>query len=215
MSSSTRAEARRAARRARSRATRSHHPSPLERWALPLVVAATLAALIAVVLLVRGGDSAGGGGTATSGEMAPDFSALDVTSGRTVSLADLEGGKTLLFFSEGAMCQACMVQIADLQRDRGLRERGIDLVSVSTDSPDVLFAAARQYGVTTPMLSDASREMSTDYGMLGKGGMGHPDTDGHAFMLLDSSGRIVWERAYSEMYVRPKDLLEELPRGGA
>ena len=192
---------------------RPGRPSPLERWALPLVVTATLAALIAAVLLTRGGDSAGGGGAAPPGAVAPDFSALDVVSGRTITLGDLEGRKTLLFFSEGAACQACLVQIADLERDRGLRERDVDLVSVSTDSPDVLSAAARQYGITTPMLSDASREMSSDYGMLGRGGMGHPDTDGHAFMLLDRSGRIVWEREYGEMYVRPAELLAELSRG--
>ena len=210
MSSYARTHARRvAAMRARSHNEKSDGPSLLERWALPLVVAATLAAIIGAVLLTRGGGEAGGGGT--PGDMAPDFSALDVVSGRTMSLSDLEGQKTLLFFSEGAACQACLVQAADLQKDPGLKSAGIQLVSVSTDPPDILAAAASQYGIKTPMLSDASLEMSRDYGMLGRGGMGHPDTDGHAFMLLDRSGRIVWEQEYAEMYVEPDELVAELP----
>jgi hypothetical protein len=62
------------------------------------------------------------------------------------------------------------------------------------------------------MLSDASTQMSSDYGMLGKGGMGHATVDGHAFVLLDAQGRIAWQQAYSQMYVPPADLLGDLPR---
>ena len=56
-----------------------HRPSPLERWALPLVVALAFAALVALVLMARPGNpgvSAGG-----TGSPAPDFSAVDVVSG--------------------------------------------------------------------------------------------------------------------------------------
>lgn len=186
-------------------------PSLLERWALPGVVALTLAAIVGVILLSRAGagDLAG---SATPGGRAPDFSALDVVSGKTMTLSDLRGRKTLLFFTEGASCQACLVQIADLQRDRGFRSAGIRLVSIAVDPPEVLTTAARQYGIRTSLLSDPSRRMSSDYGMLGVGGMGHPTANGHAFMLLDARGRIAWERAYSEMYVEPGKLLEALPK---
>lgn len=140
---------------------------------------------------------------------APDFAALDVVSGKTLRRDDLSGRRTLMFFSEGASCQACLIQIRDLEP--ALRGSDLRLVSVSTDEPDVLAQTAREYGITTPMLSDATRRMSADYGMLGKGGMGHPDTDGHAFLLLDRQGTIRWARAYAEMYVPPKKLLKELP----
>lgn len=190
-----------------SAAVHARGRSPLERWALPIVVALTLAGLVAAIAISRDDSQSAGIG---AGQPAPEFSAVDVVSGETFTRSDLEGSRTLLFFSEGAACQACMVQIADLQKDPGLRAEGVQLVSVSTDPPETLASVAARYGVSTPLLSDSSREMSRDYGMLGKGGMGHPDTDGHAFMLLDAEGRIAWEQAYSEMYVPPATLLDEM-----
>ena len=196
-------------------------PSLLQRWALPLAVAAVVS-IIAVAVLTGGlGSSSGSGtpgadaagGTPAVGGKAPDFSALDAVSGDTLRLSDLADGKALLFFSEGASCQACLVQIADLERSKELRKRGIELVSVTTDSPGTLTAIAEDYGIETPLLSDPSRKMTSAYGMLGRGGMGHPETGGHAFMLLDR-GRVVWERAYEEMYVPPRDLFDALPRSG-
>jgi peroxiredoxin len=201
-----------------ARAPIGRDPSLLQRWALPLAVAA-VASIIAVAALTGGlGSSSGAGGPGPDaaagapavGSRAPDFSALDVVSGDTLRLSDLDDGRALLFFSEGASCQACLVQIADLERSKQLRKRGIELVSVTTDSPETLEAVAGDYGIETPLLSDSSREMSSAYGMLGRGGMGHPETDGHAFVLLDR-GRVVWERAYEEMYVPPRDLVEALP----
>lgn len=194
----------------------SRFPRPI-RWAAAGLAAAV--AVVAVVLAAGGGakpssplPTRAAGATAqgaTVGAPAPDFAAPDVVSGRTLRLADMRGRRTLLFFSEGASCQACLVQIRDLEPV--LTRAGVRLVSVSTDPPDVLAQTARQYGIRTAMLSDATRRMSTDYGMLGKGGMGHPDTDGHAFVLLDRRGTIRWARAYAQMYVPPKEILRELP----
>lgn len=183
-----------------------------------LLIAAAVVAYVAFA--VAGGSNGNGGthpiggqsGSLVMGRRAPDFTASDVTSGKTMTLADLKGKKALLFFSEGSSCQACLVQIRDLEKAGGaLRRHGIRLVSVTTDSAEVLRATGKQYGITTPLLSDASRTMSRSYGMLGQGGMGHPETDGHAFMLLDEHGRMVWARAYSEMYVPPDSLLSALP----
>ena len=185
----------------------------LERWALPGVIAITLLALVAAVIATRPGGSSTGGDLSV-GSPAPQFSALDAVSGKPMSLADLRGQRTLLFFSEGAACQACLVQIANLQSDPALAKAGVRLVSVSTDSPSTLSAAARQYGITTPMLSDSSTQMSSDYGMLGRGGMGHPSADGHAFMLLDAQGKIAWQQSYSQMYVPPGEVVGALPTGG-
>ena len=149
-------------------------------------------------------------GTATPGATAPDFSLTDVVSGGQVTAASLRGRRTMLFFSEGVNCQACMVQAADLQEDPALREAGIDLVSVTTDQPGDLAQAARQYGITTPLLADPTTEMSSAYGMLGHGGMGHPTQDGHAFMLLDADGKVLWHRAYEEMYVKSNRLMHDM-----
>ena len=216
MSSHASSHSQRAARRREARTLKARRddkgPSLVERWALPLVVLATFATIIGVVLLAQGGGGTGSSGAGAGGK-APDFSAVDVVSGKTMTLADLQGHRTLLFFSEGASCQSCLVQIADLQRDPTLQKDGIHLISITTDPPGVLASVADQYGIKTPLLSDSSGQMSSAYGMLGRGGMGHPDQDGHAFMLIDGTGRIAWQQAYSQMYVSPHDLLQAMPKG--
>lgn len=103
------------------------------------------------------------------------------------------------------------MQIADLQDDEALRERGIRLVSVTTDPPDVLAAAAKPLRHHEPAVERPLAPDVGNYEMLGKGGMGHAEANGHAFMLLDADGRIAWQQAFAEMYVPPADLLEALP----
>ena len=144
------------------------------------------------------------------GDRAPAFALTNAVSGRQVSLASLRGRKTMLFFSEGINCQACMVQAADLERNAALAKAGIGLVSVTTDAPEDLAQAAREYGITAPLLADPTTAMSAAYGMLGLGGMGHPPTNGHAFLLLDVQGKVRWHRAYQEMYVKPGQLLRDM-----
>jgi peroxiredoxin len=152
--------------------------------------------------------SSGSNGPAL-GATAPAFSLTDVVSNKQVTLRSLAGHKTLLFFSEGVGCQACMVQAADLQTTKALSDAGVSLVSISTDPPGQLADAARQYGIHTPMLADSATTMSTAYGMLGHGGMQHPSQDGHAFMLLDANGDVVWHHAYPSIYVNPNQLLAD------
>lgn len=186
------------------------------RW----VAGAIATGVIAALVVVAAGQS--GGGTAASekpkaalaNDPAPGFAAVDVVSGRTMRLRDLRGKPTLLFFSEGASCQACLVQIAELQKSKALAERGIALVSVTTDAPDVLREAAAGYRIRTPLLSDPSARMSADYAMLGHGGMGHPQSDGHAFALV-ANGRVVWHKAYAEMFVPAGRLIGDLDRRAA
>jgi peroxiredoxin len=172
-------------------------------------------------IVLGGGSSSGGaasgeemsassnGGPAV-GATAPDFALTDVVSGKPVTRASLAGHKTLLFFSEGHGCQACMVQAADLQKSKALTNAGIRLVSITTDPPSELAQAATQYGIDTPMLADPTAAMSGAYGMLAHGGMQHAGEDGHAFMLLSPDGKVLWHQAYEEMYVQPSQLLSDM-----
>jgi peroxiredoxin len=162
--------------------------------------------------------AAGHGGTGdgpTVGLPAPAFDERDVVTGEAISSETISGQKTLLFFSEGVMCQACFVQIRDLEQvGDELAERGIQLVSITPDPPDVLRQAVEFYGLTTPMIADESRAMSAAFNTLGKGM--HPDTPGHAFVLVDEEGTVAWQRDYwlqpwRTMYVEPARLLEDIP----
>lgn len=180
-------------------------------WTLGIALVAGLVAAAFALPGKRSTTPAGAHGQpAADARVAPDFRVADVASRRTLALGDLRGKKALLFFSEGASCQACLVQAAELQKSQALRRAGIRLVSISTDTPDVLAQVARQYGISSSLLADSDRSMSRAYGQLGRGGMGHPDTDGHSFVLLDERGRITWEQAYQEMYVPTQRLLADM-----
>ena len=148
------------------------------------------------------------------GSAVPPFSERDLLTGRTISSQGVYGHKTLLFFSEGVMCQACFEQIQGLQQfGAQLERRGIQLVSATPDSPSDLQQAARQYGITTPLISDRDRSLSEAFNTLGLGM--HADTPGHAFALIDR-GKVLWYRDYYQppyraMYVSPDKLLADIP----
>lgn len=144
------------------------------------------------------------------------FAERDVMDGREISSRSVRGKKTLLFFSEGVMCQACFEQIRDIEEVSGeLEKKGIALVSITPDAEDVLKEAVAQYEISTPMISDENRDMSTAFDTLGQGM--HADTPGHAFVLLDERGKVVWQRdywlaPYRAMYVKPSRLLADLAK---
>lgn len=163
------------------------------------------------VALPDGKRSAPSAAGRVSSGLAPAFFERDVATNRPVTSGGLRGRNVLLFFSEGVMCQACFEQIQSLeQRAAELERRGLTLVNVTTDPPDVLRQAVAQYRITTPMISDEDGDMSTAYGAIGKGM--HPNTDGHTFVLLDPGGRVRWRRDYTTMFVAPDKLLAAIPK---
>jgi peroxiredoxin len=150
----------------------------------------------------------------TAGTPVPSFSEKDVVTGSAISSKSLSQGKTLLFFSEGVMCQACFQQIKGIEEvGAKLSERGIRLISITPDSKDELQKAIAQYDIRTPMISDSDRNMSAAFNTLGKGM--HGDTPGHAFVLM-SHGKVLWYRDYwlpptRAMYVEPQKILADMP----
>ena len=205
-------EARRAQRLAEEAARRTAEKRRRVRnIALSAVaIAAVLGGLTSLV--AKGGKP---NGQMVIGKPAPSFRVHNAVSNRDLTLEGVRGHKTLLFFSEGASCQACLVQAADLQKSAKLRRAGIRLVSISTDPKDVLHQVAGQYKLTTPLLADSNGAMSTAYGMIGKGGMGHPGADGHAFVLLDANGKVLWQQPYQSMYVPAKQLMHDMGQPAA
>jgi peroxiredoxin len=107
-----------------------------------------------------------------------------------------------------------MKQIVDLQNDPVFQSSQVVLVSIGTDPLPDLAAAAPEWNVTTPLLSDAERNVSQAYGVL-QWAMpsGEP---GHTFVLVGKDGNIKWIQDYGApengglMYVPPKELMREL-----
>jgi peroxiredoxin len=180
------------------------------RWG---IAAAILAGAIVLAAAVTQSKRSVPASARVSSGLAPAFSERDVLTGSPVTSAGLRGHDVLLFFSEGVMCQACFEQIQSLQQQAGeLRGRGLTLINITTDSPDVLRQAVQEYHINTPMISDQEGTMSTTYGALGQGM--HSNTDGHTFVLLDRAGRIRWRRDYTTMYVPPNQLFAAIPNIG-
>jgi peroxiredoxin len=145
---------------------------------------------------------------ATIGSAAPAFELAD-TAGGTQSLerALAEGAEgALLYFSMGVGCGGCFAQISEIEP--ALSVRGIRLVSVVVDDPEITRIEAERYGATTPVALDPDRSVSEAYGMLGV--YGHGDRPSHSFVLVDADGTISDVRHYPEMFVPLDQLLTDL-----
>ena len=147
------------------------------------------------------------------GAKVPAFSGINLINGRVVSSAQIYDQRTLLFFSEGVSCQACLEQIQGLQQvGSELTKRGIHLMSFTPDPPTILKQAAGDYKITTPLISDSNDVISSAFNTLGQGM--HANTPGHAFVLV-YHGKVLWYRDYwitnQEMYVSPTSLLSAIP----
>lgn len=218
-------EARQAAQAATPPVTRGR--SAWWSWKGALVGLAAVVVVLAtfvVPTLFRGGSApathatmamgAEPGAGLPAGSAVPAFSESDVETGKPITTRSLSTARTLLFFSEGVMCQACFEQIKGLEQfGDELEKRGIRLVSITPDSPEDLRQAIAQFDIRTPMIADENRDMSRAFNTLGKGM--HGDTPGHAFVLM-AKGKVVWYRDYwlapsQTMYVPPKRLLADLP----
>jgi len=144
--------------------------------------------------------------TSSTTRVAPDFT-LTSTSGKTVSLAALRGKNVLLYFSEGAGCQACLVQMAQIEKDPAFAAEGLTVLPIVMNSKDQITADMAANGVRTPFLLDDGT-VSTAYGTIGKGM--HADLPGHSFVLIDKAGNQRWYGEYPSMYLSTTDLLNEV-----
>ena len=173
------------------------------RWWIRLASAGAAVAVIAVVaammLTSRQVSSA-------TTRVAPDFT-LTNTSGGRVSLAAYRGKNVLLYFSEGAGCQACLVQMAQIEQDPNVAASGLVVLPIVMNTQAQISADMVTNGVHTPFLLDDGT-VSKAYGVLGKGMMsGLP---GHGFVLIDKTGHQRWYGEYPSMWVSPADLLKQV-----
>lgn len=127
------------------------------------------------------------------GEKAADFT-LKNSAGEEVALAALlkKGKVALVFVRSADWCPFCRKQLQALQASlKEIEATGVQLVSVSYDSPATLAAAATKLGVTFPMLSDTGSKVIDAYGIrnqeaTGRGvGIPHP-----VVFILDQQGVI-------------------------
>ncbi len=169
------------------------------RMASLIATVAVIAVVVAMALSSRQESSA-------TTRVAPDFTLTD-TSGAQVSLAALRGKDVLLYFSEGAGCQSCLVQMAQIEKDPAIAAAGLTVLPIVMNTREQITADMAANGVRTPFLLDDGT-VSKAYGTLGKGM--HAGLPGHSFVLIDKAGNQRWYGEYPSMWLSTTDLLKEV-----
>ncbi|WP_250445706.1 peroxiredoxin [Actinotalea sp. C106] len=159
-----------------------------------------IAVLIAVALITSRPT------TSTDVRVAPDFT-LPASDGSSVSLADYRGEPVVLYFNEGAGCDSCLLQMAEIEKDPVFAESGIPVLPIVMNSAEQINTDRERLGVTAPFLLDDGT-VSAAYDTLGKGM--HEGLPGHGFVLVDADGNQLWHGNYPSMWLAPEDLLAEV-----
>ena len=173
------------------------------RLAVSVGVILAVGAIVAVMMLTSRPTSS------TATRTAADFTLTD-TSGRSVHLADLRGRTVVLYFSEGAGCGSCILQMTAIEKDKAVFDKaGITVLPIVMNTRAQILADMATYGARTPFLLDYG-SVSRVYGTLGRGM--HPGLPGHSFVLIDPAGMQRWYGEYPAMWLSPSDLLSQVDK---
>ena len=126
-----------------------------------------------------------------------------------MQLADYRGKNVVLYFNEGAGCQSCLFQMADIERNAAqFTAANVTVLPIVMNTADQIRADMAANGVRTPFLIDTGGTVSAAYGTLGKGM--HAGLPGHSFVLIDATGTQRWYGEYPSMYLSPAELLKQI-----
>lgn len=136
---------------------------------------------------------------------APGFT-LPSSDGQTISLSSFLGEPVILYFNEGAGCDACLRQMSEIEKEPGFVAAGITVLPIVMNTAEQINADRERLGVATPFLLDDGK-VSEAYGTLGTGM--HEGLPGHGFVLIDADGVQQWYGNYPSMWLDPQELLDE------
>lgn len=127
-----------------------------------------------------------------AGDPAPDFTLTD-DRGEQVCLANLRGGRVILYAYPAAGTPGCTRQAVDF-RDSWpeLSADGFTVLGLSPDSPDKLARFREREGLNFPLLSDPDRSVLTAYGAYGAKQLYGKTVIGviRSTFVIDADGRI-------------------------
>ncbi|MBI4009210.1 redoxin domain-containing protein [Candidatus Roizmanbacteria bacterium] len=144
------------------------------------------------------------------GSVAPDFS-LPSTVGKVISLADYKGKNVLLFFNEGVMCSPCWQEISRLERFKDEFESlNTVIIPVSVDDRKTWDPILVEERITTPILIDTERKVTSMYKALGTPSSMHDDRAGHTYIHINTEGKIHSSADFPNMNVPTNDLIQHI-----
>jgi peroxiredoxin len=118
------------------------------------------------------------------GRRAPDFRALDLASGDTISFREKYGGRVTLVNIWATWCVPCRQEMPAMQKlYEALKDKGFRIAAVSIDEGSLkdVTAFATELGLTFDILHDKSGRIETAYQTTG-----YPES-----FLVDKNGIIV------------------------
>jgi len=158
-----------------------------------------------------------GGGTGNKkfeplpqGSVAPEFS-LPSTIGRNISLSDYKGKHVFLFFNEGVMCAPCWQEISRFERYKDDFENlNAVIVPISVDDQPTWDPILKEERITTPILIDTDRKVTSLYKALGTPSSMHDDRAGHTYIHINTDGKIHSSADFPNMNVPTNELLQHV-----
>ena len=118
------------------------------------------------------------------GDKAPDFE-LKSTSGSTARLSDYLGKKVVLYFYPKDDTPGCTIEACAFRDDYGkIKDNGGEVIGISVDDIDSHNAFRSKYNLQFPLFSDAGKEVSQKYGVLGT------DMSSRTTFIIDKEGKI-------------------------
>ncbi|MFE4197692.1 thioredoxin-dependent thiol peroxidase [Paenarthrobacter sp. NPDC056912] len=102
------------------------------------------------------------------GDVAPDFTLTD-QAGNTVSLKDLSGRKSIIYFYPAASTPGCTKEACDFRDSlASLQAEGYEVVGISPDPVKALATFAEDEHLTFPLLSDEDHAVADSYAAWGE-----------------------------------------------
>jgi peroxiredoxin Q/BCP len=102
------------------------------------------------------------------GAQAPMEIVLEASDGKSYSLADFKGRKTILFFYPKANTPGCTAEAKSLSEAQDeLKEMGFNVVGVSPDSVERQCSFIDKQGLTTLLLADIDHKLADGFGAWG------------------------------------------------
>lgn len=171
-----------------------------------LRIAATVLGVLVAAGLITAGLLSARPTQQVATRVAPDFT-LPGSDGSSVTLSALRGKPVLLYFSEGAGCDACLVQMQKIEQDPAFAARGVTVVPIVMNTAAQINADRQRLEVRSAFYLDDGT-VSKEYDVLGKGM--HAGLPGHGFVLVNPAGQQVWAAEYPSMWLAPDQLLKEV-----
>jgi len=103
-----------------------------------------------------------------TGDTAPAFT-LEDQDGKSVSLGDFAGKKTIVYFYPAASTPGCTTQACDFRDNiNSLKSAGYQVLGVSKDNLADLKKFQTEQGLNFPLLSDTDLTVHKEYGAWGE-----------------------------------------------